>query len=120
MPQSLESKQRLIAMYEGQTAPLYELSQALDEIYRLRTILAHEVGVALEHGNLKTFPKSRRAALAESVDRMTLAARGQSEDVQEGIDSHEVLRAAGAPQILTSHSFAQSLEGYERPKKVRD
>lgn len=90
------------------TAPTVELSAALDEIYRLRRALAYEASAAEVHGSYKTFPKSRRGELVASIDRMRLAARGQSDVAyadRSGKSLHWAMREADAPDSLTRWSF---------------
>ena len=69
------------------------LSRALDEIYRLRTLLAYEAGVLGVHTEYKSFPKSRRDAAIRQMERMVGAAAGNSEVAMAGISSLS-LRAA--------------------------
>lgn len=61
------------------TVPLDMYSDALDEIYSLRKMLACEARITEAHGEYKTFPKSRRDILDSSVRAMRLAAAGRSE-----------------------------------------
>lgn len=51
-------------------------NRALDEIYALRAMLACEARILEAHGEYKTFPKSRRGELDDSVAAMRLAASG--------------------------------------------
>lgn len=83
-------------------------SEALDEIWRLRRILAHEAYVLEEHLTLKTFPKSRREHAEAQVDRMRASARGEAKDVQNHLDPRALnlaMRIAGAEQTLTAAQF---------------
>ena len=83
---------------------LAHYSAALDEIYRLRQLLAYEARVVEATLDYKSFPKSRRAAHEAQVERMRFAARGNAED-EVGNLSHLSLRAcmreAGMPDTLT-------------------
>lgn len=56
---------------------LHHYSRALDEIYRLRGLLAFEAAIIQGHLQLATFPRSRRVAAEEQIRRMTTAAIGQ-------------------------------------------
>lgn len=88
-------------------------SEALDEIWRLRRILAHEAYVLEEHLTLKTFPKSRRPHAEAQVERMRASARGDAKDVQYHLDPRALnyaMGVAGAEQTLTATEFqAESL-----------
>ncbi len=89
-------------------------SAALDEIWRLRCILAYEARVVEAHTSLKTFPKSRRAYAEKQIEHMRAAARGKSKDVYAGLDQRAVLSAlktAGADQGLSAPQFQESLLG---------
>lgn len=71
---------------------------ALDEIYRLRTALAYEAEVISAHLSLATFPKSRRPAALEQIQRMRRAARGHIHDAYRSIPGRSlnyVRRVAG-------------------------
>lgn len=75
---------------------------ALDEIYRLRVLLAHEAQIQGGHLMYKSFPKSRRDVAEHSIERMRRAARGQSVDATARITHPKAyLRLAGAPDTLT-------------------
>lgn len=75
---------------------------ALDEVYALRALLAHEALVLKAHLGYKTFPKSRRAIAEEQVERMQQAARGQVKQDYTGSEQRKhALTEAGAPEILT-------------------
>ncbi len=62
-------------------------TDALREIYRLRTALAYEAHVLSKHLELATFPKSRRVSARAQVMRMQQCALGDSvvayDDVEE-------------------------------------
>lgn len=79
-------------------------SAALDEIYRLRQLLAYEalcVRATLEY---RTFPKSRRDVHERQIKRLQAAARGQSQVVTAPISStvlRHALTEAGASDLLT-------------------
>jgi hypothetical protein len=85
-------------------------SEALDEIYRLRQLLAYEaqcVSATLEY---KSFPKSRREVHERQVARMRAAARGEAEVQVAGMSStvlRHCLREAGASQTLTRSQFEE-------------
>lgn len=78
-------------------------SRALDEIYRLRTILAYEAMVTdAHHEGYKTSPKSRKRSVVEQAERMRRAARGDTLAVFNGISyPKQALQDAGAAQTLT-------------------
>jgi hypothetical protein len=86
-------------------------SRALDEIYRLRSLLAYEATVLDAHLEYKTFPKSRRPIAEQQSARMRVAASGT--DVTRYI-SHLSLRHARAkanvPQTLTRAGWEQTGE----------
>lgn len=93
--------------------PLVELSDALDEIYRLRRALAYEAGVIEAHLALATFPKSRRTIACDQIHRMEAAARGQTEDAYSHIRDQSLRRAmetADASQTLTRSQFRAATE----------
>lgn len=58
---------------------LAHYSAALDEIYRLRSLLAYEAEVLSVHLTFMGFPKSRRPVAETQVKRMRQAACGCSE-----------------------------------------
>lgn len=83
-------------------------SEALDEIWRLRRILAHEACVLEAHLGLKTFPKSRRAYAELQVERMRASARGEAKAIHYDIDHRKLnyaMEVAGAEQTLTASQF---------------
>jgi hypothetical protein len=95
-------------MGEHRTVPVDELSAALDEIYRLRQVLAYEACGIEAHLDYATFPKSRRAVAEDQVARMRLAAAGHSQAAYAG-KSHTVmrmaLREAGASETFTRNQW---------------
>jgi hypothetical protein len=54
-------------------------SDAIDEVYRLRSLFAYEATLIVEHLTFKTFPKNRRQYAEEQVSRMREAACGHVE-----------------------------------------
>lgn len=91
-------------MIGDETVPMALYSAALDEVWALRRALAYEASVAEVHGEYKTFPQSRRRFLAEQVERMRRAARGEAERAYASTNSRSIdhaLREAGASQTLT-------------------
>lgn len=85
-------------------------SRALDEIYRLRALLAYEAQVVEVHLDYKTFPKSRRRVAEGQVERMRWAARGKSEVTNAGISMSSfksALRDAGASECLTRDQWEE-------------
>lgn len=94
---------------DGERAELIgELSDALDEIYRLRRVLAYEALVTEAHLTYKSFPKSRRAVAEDSSTRMKAAARGRVRPAYGGVASwafDSAMREAGAPETLTRAAF---------------
>ena len=79
-------------------------SDALDEIYRLRELLAYEAQCVSATLEMKTFPKSRREVHERQVERMRSAARGEAEVQMAGMSSmvlRHCMRDAGASQTLT-------------------
>lgn len=81
-------------------------SAALDEIFRLRALMAYEARALNAHLSYKTFPKSRRSIAEAQVERMKAAARGQAISVIGAIAwPHDHLAWAGADQCLTRSQF---------------
>lgn len=83
---------------------LAHYSAALDEIYELRAAMAHEADVLARHLELATFPKSRREAAEQQVDRMNAAARGSARITYRTTGTEakqEALRSIGASPTLT-------------------
>ena len=75
---------------------------ALDEIYRLRVILAHEAQIQEGHLAFRSFPQSRRGVAARSIERMRDAARGHSTTAIAAIAfPKHALKSAGAPETFT-------------------
>ncbi|PWK81665.1 hypothetical protein C8D88_11676 [Lentzea atacamensis] len=94
-------------------------SEALDEIWRLRRLLAHEACIIEAHLGLKTFPRSRREIAEQQINRMRRAARGDAKAVHYDIDHRKLnyaMDVAGAPQTLTA---AQFLTGAQVDNVVR-
>lgn len=94
---------------EDPMVPLNELSAALDEIYRLRVLMAQQSLMAKDHSALASLSPKRRAALEESAKVMTLAAQGRSTEAYEGLSAsgQTMLRGVGAKTGLSRASFAQ-------------
>lgn len=85
-------------------AKMEHYSRAIDEIYRLRGLLAYEARITEVHLGYKTFPESRRRVAESQVERMRLAARGRSDMASAPISSQGIkscLVAAGADECLT-------------------
>lgn len=88
-------------------------SAALDEVYRLRTLLAVEGSILANHLDYKTFPKSRREIAEAQVSRMYRAARGESQDA---IAEHPNMRRrqcrddAGMPETLTRAAWESATD----------
>ncbi|QKW15428.1 hypothetical protein [Verrucosispora sp. NA02020] len=93
---------------------LAHYSAALDEIHRLRAVLAYEAAVTAAHLGYATFPKSRREAAENQVERMRSAARG--EPASHGSVSHmslrHGLREAGASETLTRWQWEHARAGH--------
>ena len=92
------------------TAELDELrhrySQALDEVYALRVVLAHVAKVTDETLALKTFPKSRRRETESACEVMKRSARGDADGVYRTIAKPKtVLRLAGASETMTRREW---------------
>lgn len=86
------------------------LSEALDEIWRLRLALAYEAGGIEAHLGYKTFPKTRRAIAEEQVKRMRLAVT-RSELAYAG-KSSQVMRSCAKEcgfDHLTRYSWTQEM-----------
>jgi hypothetical protein len=69
---------------------LLHYARALDEIFRLRGLLAYEAGVTQAHLQLATFPRGRRAFAEAQVKRMTLAATGSSQLALTGVEKQSL------------------------------
>lgn len=88
---------------------LRHYSRALDEIYRLRTLLAYEAAVTRANLDFETLPKTSRVAMERQVERMLLAARGGSRDaiptIALGIEPWRVRKDAGLPEGFTREDW---------------
>jgi hypothetical protein len=83
---------------------LAHYSRALDEIWRLRALLAYEANVLGAHVDYACFPKSRRPVAERSMERMRRSSRGQSEAAMANVPSTSLkgaLSDAAAEQCLT-------------------
>jgi hypothetical protein len=76
------------------------LSDALDEIYMLRLLLASEARILEAHTEYKTFPKSRREIATGSIRRMRAAVRGFVEPYNPSAAKREFQAVAGT-QTMT-------------------
>jgi hypothetical protein len=75
-------------------APIGEVSDLLDEVFRLRRALAYESQVVeAQTLDLKSLGKSRRGHLEDCIERMQLAALGDSELAYAGTSSHSLRHA---------------------------
>jgi hypothetical protein len=86
-------------------------SDALDEIYRLRQLLAYEAQCVSATLEMKTFPKSRRDVHERQIERMRAAARGEAEVRMAGMSNTVLrycLRDAGAAETLTRSQWEES------------
>lgn len=97
-------------------------SDALDEVFRLRSALAYEAVVLREHLTFKTFPKSRRRYGEDQVERMFTAARGKVNHAY-GMTSHmsidHWMREAVAPKQLTVGEWAGTQPAPRMPLRSR-
>lgn len=84
-----------------------KLSAALDEIYRLRLLLASEARILEAHLELKSFPKSRREFAVKSVQRMRLGAMGK-EFVLGSDQAKNEYRALTGTQTMTTPNWLES------------
>lgn len=84
-----------------------QYARAIDEIYRLRGLLAYEAGVMRGHLALATFPRSRRPIAEGQITRMTRAAIGESKLALAGTDTRGMLhvRQQLGIQTLTRWQF---------------
>jgi hypothetical protein len=89
-------------------------SAALDEVYRLRAVLAYESHVLKAHLELKTFPKSRRTIAEDQVARMRATARygtqGRRHSQDLFCDLKTALSDAGAAETLTRSAFEREVD----------
>lgn len=84
------------------------LSEAVDEIYQLRTALANEARILEAHTEYKTFPKTRRQFAEESIGRMRAAARGDWKSLYDAYRfPKNELRASGADDCLTNQQWLE-------------
>lgn len=85
--------------------PLSEMSEALDEMFRLRRALAYEASVVeAQTMDVKALGIGRRGHLEDSIERMQLAALGDSEIAYAGQLSRSLrhaLRRIEARETLT-------------------
>ena len=114
----------LIESAQQEVMPYY--SEALDEIYRLRGILAYQAMVTDVHIQYKTFPKSRRAMAEKQVEQMRKAARGLAMEVVSAMPNYQPkfsLKEAGASETLTRAEFEREVDQnkhrYRRPVRNR-
>ncbi|WP_086847022.1 hypothetical protein [Amycolatopsis kentuckyensis] len=82
--------------------------RALDEIYRLRRILAHQARVTEVHLDFKTFPKSRRDVALRQVEQARLSATGHSEQIIAEINPRS-LEDLGLPRGLSRGQWEAGL-----------
>ena len=85
-------------------------SAALDEIWRLRALMATEARVTEAHLELKSFPKSRRKYAEEAVERQRRCALGESQAVYDEFGTpyrraQSEMRSIGATDGLTRSSW---------------
>lgn len=95
-----------------------DLSNAIDEIYFLRAIIADEADIIEAHLDFKTFPKTRRPLAQAQIERMRRIARGDLYPAaREKFDPDRALRGAGADDCLTNAMWAESrgLKRFQRP-----
>lgn len=80
---------------DGRTyAPVAEVSDLLDEVFRLRRALAYESQVVeAQTLDLKSLGKGRRGHLEDCIERMQLAALGDSEVAYAGTSSFSLRHA---------------------------
>lgn len=90
-------------------------SAALDEVYALRRALALEASVVEANTlDLKALSKRRRTQLAQAVERMRGAARGEAAAVYAEVDHRSLdreMERAGGSNVLTRWSWEASLIG---------
>ncbi len=87
-------------------------SAALDEIFRLRCVLAYEARIIEAHLDLATFPKSRRPIAEDQVRRMRAAAGGNATETYRNLDWWKLKRALGdavGADMLTRHQWEQEV-----------
>ena len=87
-------------------------SAALDEIFRLRCVLAYEARIIEAHLDLATFPKSRRPIAEDQVGRMRAAAGGAAVETYRNLDwwklKAQLLEATGN-DMLTRRQWEQEV-----------
>lgn len=86
-------------------APVDEVSDLLDEVFRLRRALAYEaLVVEAQTLDVKALGKGRREELEASIERMQLAALGDSTLAYADVSSHSLryaVRSLFAKETLT-------------------
>jgi hypothetical protein len=95
-----------------------DLSNAINEIYFLRAIVADEADIIAAHLDYKTFPKTRRSVAEAQVERLRRIARGELYPAaRERFNPDRALRGAGAEDCLTNDMWARArgLKRVERP-----
>lgn len=94
---------------ETPTVTIRVHSAAIDEIYRLRTLLAWESALLELHTSYVSFPKRRLPFAQESIERMRAAARGNPDAQTLQSKSNAAVRQArddaGMSQTLTNSQW---------------
>ena len=96
------------------TDMLTHYSQALDEIYRLRGLLAYEADVIAVHLGYATFPKTRRRHAESQVQQMLAAATGSVQQVLSDISDASMRHTRRAHGIETLTRSAWEAENPTR------
>lgn len=87
-------------------------SRALDEIYRLRALMAYEARVVDANLHFKSLPKHCRESMERQKVRMQRAAQGKASMVKANISwvgIRDALREAGAEEGLTVQQWEEEV-----------
>ena len=95
------------------------LSEALNEIYALRTICAYEEGVVKTYTEYKSFPKSRREVADKQMRRLRAAVAGEAQRVANyELPFTRWLRDKVG--LLTVAQWAEEVDARNPPRRRRD
>ncbi len=117
---------RVLAAYDaGRAAAEAEMlphySRALDEVFYLRAVLAHQALTTEGHLSYATFPKRRRELAEHQVGMAARAAAGAGQGTyMEIVSPKQALKRVGAPELLTRAQWeAQEPTDDVRPSREK-
>lgn len=96
----------ILALATASSAPY---AAALDEIYALRGLVAHEALCVKADTEYASFPKSRREMAANRMERLTQAALGRAQFAVADLNLSPVRKLTGMSASLTSGAYEASL-----------